>query len=139
MTRSTGTEPSLNEILNAQVSALRALKLTLEDEERAIIERDVDGLNRATAKKSEQLSQLKELETLRRHATAVIDGPELAELRQMLGEVRTRNHANGSLIQAQSQHLARLLRLLRGGAETRQYGQDGRQLEVGRRSTLASV
>lgn len=130
---------SLNAILDAQLEALRALKVTLDEEERAVVERDAEALNRVTANKAIQLEQLKTLETERRSATERITGPALAELKHLLGEVRTKNQANASLIQAQSQHLARLLRLLRGGTEARHYGHDGRQLETGRRSPLASA
>lgn len=134
-----GSNPPINEILSAQLAVLRTLSTTLDAEGQAILERNVAGLNQATADKSERLLQLKELETLRRTATALIDGPELAELRGLLEEVRTKNRANASLIQTQREHLARLLRLLRGGTEARHYGQDGKQLELGRRNPLATA
>ena len=134
-----GSNASINDILTAQLVALRALSATLDAEGQAILERDISGLNQVTARKSEHLLKLEELETLRRAAMAAIDGPELAELRSLLDQVQTKNRANGSLIQTQREHVARLLRLLRGGTEARHYGQDGRQLEVGRRHPLATA
>jgi flagellar biosynthesis/type III secretory pathway chaperone len=131
--------PAINDILQAQLATLQALKAALAAEEEAILERDVAALNQATADKSEQLLNLRELETLRRNASAAIDGPELAKLRRALDDVRTQNRANASLIQTQREHLARLLRLLRGGTEARHYDQDGRQRELGRRNPLATA
>ena len=132
-------DASLREILDAQLEALHALAATLEIEERAILERDIDGLDRVTAEKTAQLAQLKELEALRRDAMAAIDGPDLSLLRAALAEVRNKNRANASLIETQRAHLTALLRLLRGGDEARHYGHDGRQRELGRRNTLASA
>ena len=131
-------ERSINEILSAQLAALGALDSTLEAEKQAILDRDTEALNRAVAAKSERLLELRALETERRSATMQLTDDDLGTLRAMFERVKARNQANGALIQVQRQHLGRLLRLLRG-ADAAHYDRDGRQLETGRRTTLASI
>lgn len=149
---------AFNEILGVQIDATRALADELEHEFRALLERDLQGLDDATATKRNCLESLERVDGERRTLVSTLAGnPEPAGLAgllrrmdpsgraadqwrvltDLLDDCRLRNLRNGRLVALRRSNVLRSLSQLRGGPTTVTYDPAGLANAVSSRRDLA--
>jgi flagellar biosynthesis/type III secretory pathway chaperone len=124
---------ALKALLDQEVEALRAVLATLQAERAALEERVPEALLAASNAKAEAVARAARLEQERRDHFEANPGDQpaaisrqLKELKQLAGECRKQNEANGLLIRGQRRRVEGSLNVLRGGrAAPDVYGQDG--------------
>ena len=132
---SSPTRP-INEIISAQVAALSEIDTILTTEEEALRARDPELLLAAAEHKTAVLAELRDLEAQRQALSTELSGKQTDVLKEILNRCKAHNMANASLLNAQQQHVDRLLRLVRGdvGPATA-YGTNGKRTTNTRPST----
>ncbi|MGD8323462.1 MAG: flagellar protein FlgN [Gammaproteobacteria bacterium] len=106
---------SINDVLRAQLDALARIEAILADEHEALSTRNPEALLRAADAKTAALASLGDLESQRKTMTADLDSEHLRALQDITARCRSMNRKNAALLNAQQQHVNRLLSLLRGG------------------------
>lgn len=124
---------SINAIMQAQLEALAAIEEILLSEREALRDREPDRLLHTANLKNDALARLDRLEDRRRSMTPDLDDSQPETLRALTQRCRTMNLENAALLNAQQQHVNRLLRLLRGNAdqEPASYDASGRTNNAG--------
>lgn len=115
---------SINDVLREQLDALAHIEATLAEEREALESRDPEELLSAADAKAQALARLGDLENQRKSMSMDLDSPQFRELRAITARCRSLNQENAALLNAQQQHVTRLLGLLRGNRENQPSAYD---------------
>lgn len=147
-------------LIDEQIAATRALASRLEDEARALLQRDLSRLDAVTADKQRCIESLEHIESERRALVSMLAGkPEpadfaallqrtdgsgrlaarWAELVGLLEGCRERNVQNGRLVALRRAHVLRSLAMLQGSPPAMTYGPGGIASAGARQRDLARV
>ena len=130
-------EKSLIEVLDEQIECARAMLGTLDNESRALVAGDTEGLNAASADKARLVESLEGLEQERRALAAALGidggakrsddaGRRWRRLLELLEACRDGNLRNGGLVAQRRGQVTAALKLLRG-AQSELYDAHGRE------------
>lgn len=115
---------SINSVLRAQLDALTHIEAILAEERKALETRNPEELLTSADAKTQALAKLSELENQRKVMSANLDSAEIQALREISTRCRSMNQQNAALLNAQQQHVDRLLGLLRGNSDNRPSSYD---------------
>jgi flagellar biosynthesis/type III secretory pathway chaperone len=115
---------SINAVLQKQLEALTGIEAILGSEREALRNREPEKLLIAANAKAEALARLSELENQRKSISADIDSRQIETLRDLTQRCKSMNLDNAALLNAQQQHVNRLLGLLRGTSDNKPSSYD---------------
>ena len=117
---------SINEVLQAQLDALNKIEAILGNERHALETRAPEALLEVAEAKTEALGTLSDLEEQRKSMSLELSGDEISQLNELTARCRLMNQENAALLNAQQQHVHRLLGLLRGDRDARPSSYDAK-------------
>ena len=115
---------SINEVMRAQLDALTQIESILGNERDALETRAPEALLASAEAKVQALGRLSELEDQRKSMSLALSGEQISQLNELTTRCRLMNQENAALLNAQQQHVNRLLGLLRGNRDTRPSSYD---------------
>lgn len=133
----------LGRVMEDSIREVDALERALQDERRALENRDAAALGTAAEEKRRRVARLEALEAKRKVASSEVQGTpqQSAEWRKFLATVRrcnALNTTNGAIIRLRRQQITDALRVVSGTrAET--YGPSGSESTSRPRQALAAV
>ena len=113
MTLQGSTDSGMERVLDDQIRAAEAMLGTLDSENKALLDNDVDALNLAETDKTRLLQTLESLERERRQIADrlqtspddEIGGSRWKQLLELMQECRQRNQSNGALVKVRRDQL----------------------------------
>ena len=132
MTLQGSPDSGMERVLDDQIRTAEAMLGTLDIENRALLDNDVDALNSAGTDKARLLQTLERLERERQQIADrlgnsrkdELSGSRWRQLLELMQECRSRNQSNGALVRVRRDQLLQVLKMV-SGPEVSLYDSNG--------------